>query len=387
MWRVADEELWGRTPLDRLVKFGTERECRLVAQVACTFVAAGTRADTAASTNGGDAVMPWLASASRILTELESMPEAWPFLRPVTEQEAPGYFQEITHPMDLSTVRSKLDSRQYQNARAWLADLRLMLANALQYNRPKDVVYNLALDVGRALEGKVDVDEHLQADMARTQELHDAEQAQPNVRVAAGWHVPPPINHTQVRLKKMQRRAARTATTASSSSSTTRPLPSQGAQRVPTKPMSQKMGGGGHTPTHPHTPHSVPARESLKEREEKIWRKECARALMRLWKHKESWPFLEPVDPVALQIPTYFDIIKQPMDLGTVKTKLNNGTYTKAEEFAYDVRLVFENAMTFNPRDHWVYAMAVTLQNLFENTWIECTMRLERKRMDLQRLV
>ena len=25
--------------------------------------------------------------------------------------------------------------------------------------------------------------------------------------------------------------------------------------------------------------------------------------------------------------------------------------------------------MTFNPRDHWVYAMAVTLQNLFENTW------------------
>jgi hypothetical protein len=66
-------------------------------QVACTFVAAGTRADTAASTNGGDAVMPWLASASRILSELESMPEAWPFLRPVTVSEAPGYFQVLYH--------------------------------------------------------------------------------------------------------------------------------------------------------------------------------------------------------------------------------------------------------------------------------------------------
>jgi len=37
-----------------------------------------------------------------------------------------------------------------------------MLANALQYNRPKDEVYKLALQVGRALESKVDQDERLQ---------------------------------------------------------------------------------------------------------------------------------------------------------------------------------------------------------------------------------
>ena len=36
----------------------------------------------------------------------------------------------------------------------------------------------------------------------------------------------------------------------------------------------------------------------------------CWRILQLLKKHPSSWPFLQPVDPVALQIPTYFDIIK-----------------------------------------------------------------------------
>jgi len=43
----------------------------------------------------------WRESAWQIVKALEAMPEAWPFLRPVTEEEAPGYFTEIKHPMDL----------------------------------------------------------------------------------------------------------------------------------------------------------------------------------------------------------------------------------------------------------------------------------------------
>ena len=40
----------------------------------------------------------------------------------------------------------------------------------------------------------------------------------------------------------------------------------------------------------------------------------------------------EPVDPVALQIPTYFDIIKHPMDLGTILHKLARGAYATPAE-------------------------------------------------------
>ena len=34
------------------------------------------------------------------------------------------------------------------------------------------------------------------------------------------------------------------------------------------------------------------------------------------------------------RLPTYLDIIKRPMDLGTVKTKLNNASYTNPDDFA-----------------------------------------------------
>ena len=41
-------------------------------------------------------------------------------------------------------------------------------------------------------------------------------------------------------------------------------------------------------------------------------------------KHRWSWPFHEPVDPVKLCIPDYFDVIKNPMDMSTIKRKLDN---------------------------------------------------------------
>ena len=39
----------------------------------------------------------------------------------------------------------------------------------------------------------------------------------------------------------------------------------------------------------------------------------------------ESMPFRQPVDPDALQIPDYFNIIKHPMDLSTIKRNLDTG--------------------------------------------------------------
>ncbi|KAI3802539.1 hypothetical protein L1987_30673 [Smallanthus sonchifolius] len=97
--------------------------------------------------------------------------------------------------------------------------------------------------------------------------------------------------------------------------------------------------------------------------------KQCDTLLNRLMAHNFGWVFNTPVDVVVLKIPDYYTVIKHPMDLGTVKTKLNSGKYADPWGFAADVRLTFSNAMTYNPRGNDVHLMAETLSKFFEVRW------------------
>ncbi|KAK6127611.1 hypothetical protein DH2020_038649 [Rehmannia glutinosa] len=97
--------------------------------------------------------------------------------------------------------------------------------------------------------------------------------------------------------------------------------------------------------------------------------KQCETLLTRLMAHQHGWIFNEPVDVVKHNIPDYFNVIKHPMDLGTVKSKLLSNQYSNPIDFAADVRLTFKNAMTYNPVGHAVHNMADTLSKYFEVRW------------------
>ncbi|GMJ04313.1 global transcription factor group E8 [Hibiscus trionum] len=97
--------------------------------------------------------------------------------------------------------------------------------------------------------------------------------------------------------------------------------------------------------------------------------KQCEGLLKRLMGHQYGWVFNQPVDVVKLNIPDYFNVIKHPMDLGTVKKKIASGTYASPLEFHDDVKLTFSNAMTYNPPGNDVHIMADTLNKFFEVRW------------------
>lgn len=94
--------------------------------------------------------------------------------------------------------------------------------------------------------------------------------------------------------------------------------------------------------------------------------KRCGQMLTKLMKHKHGWVFNVPVDAVALGLHDYHQIIRAPMDLGTVKSRLDKKAYKSPLDFASDVRLTFSNAMTYNPKGQDVYVMAETMLSQFD---------------------
>lgn len=69
----------------------------------------------------------------------------------------------------------------------------------------------------------------------------------------------------------------------------------------------------------------------------------------------ESLPFRQPVDAQALGIPDYFDIVRNPIDLSTIKMKLDRGEYRDPWEYVDDVWLMFDNAWLYNRKNSRVY--------------------------------
>ncbi|KAK1351653.1 Global transcription factor group E7 [Heracleum sosnowskyi] len=108
--------------------------------------------------------------------------------------------------------------------------------------------------------------------------------------------------------------------------------------------------------------------------------RKCGQILFKLMKHKHGWVFNKPVDVVALGLHNYHQVIKHPMDLGTVKMRLGKHFYGTPLEFASDVRLIFDNAMTYNPKGDDAHTMASLLLNMFEELFVPANHKFEAER-------
>ena len=65
-------------------------------------------------------------------------------------------------------------------------------------------------------------------------------------------------------------------------------------------------------------------------------------------KYEVAWPFLQPVDPVAMGLTDYLQVISQPMDLSTIASRLKERFYTDAQQCLLDFERMFANCYLYN---------------------------------------
>merc|ERR1711871_1526383 len=115
----------------------------------------------------------------------------------------------------------------------------------------------------------------------------------------------------------------------------------------------------------------------------------CMPIIEGLLKHHSGHIFAQPVDPVQYNLPDYFDIIKNPMDLGSIKKRLEKvggvDPYRDIKQVAADVSLVFDNAILYYPKEHDIHKVAIQLKRSAENQFDKLFIAQERKIQDAKK--
>ena len=79
-----------------------------------------------------------------ILKALNEHENAWPFRQPVTQKQAPDYYNVIKEPMWIERIREKLQNKEYTEREMFKRDVMLIFENARVYNAKDTFFYKLA---------------------------------------------------------------------------------------------------------------------------------------------------------------------------------------------------------------------------------------------------
>lgn len=118
----------------------------------------------------------------------------------------------------------------------------------------------------------------------------------------------------------------------------------------------------------------------------------CLRLVKDMLRLKDAFGFSKPIDRLWSrdQLPGYFEMISNPMDLGTIKHRLEAGSYLiptpgggsddatfDADAFSADMRLVFSNARTYNRQGDIFYEAATRLSDKFDTRFAQMPTKFE----------
>ncbi|KAJ2556386.1 hypothetical protein EV175_002041 [Coemansia sp. RSA 1933] len=102
---------------------------------------------------------------------------------------------------------------------------------------------------------------------------------------------------------------------------------------------------------------AVPATPVVDEQQLKNWKKNINMVWRDLSGHRFGSMFINPIK--SADAPNYYDIIRKPMDLKTIKNRVRDEEITTTVEFYRDIMHMLMNALMYNSEDTEVYQMAM----------------------------
>ncbi|KAK5650661.1 hypothetical protein RI129_001690 [Pyrocoelia pectoralis] len=228
---------------------------------------------------------------------------AEPFLAPVDLSQYPYYAYIVEYPVDLTTIKARLENNFYRRITAAQFDVRYLATNAEKFNEPHSVIVKQSRIISELC-----------------------------LRIIKGYSENLDVGVIYHQLMDTYQSTDSEAEVIQSGPSTSRTLASLITRRL----------------RHPDD-----------------WKHEARALLDALWRCEDSVPFRTPVD--NLKHTDYYQVIDTPMDLGTVKEDLLGGNYETPPDFCKDMRLIFQNSKNYNTNKRSrIYAMTIRLSAMFE---------------------
>jgi hypothetical protein len=108
-----------------------------------------------------------------VRSAIESRPYAGPFVKPVNSRLIPRYYEVISHPIDLQTIRDKISRYEYRTADAMVRDFELMKSNAIKFNGQASPITQEAISIFDYVQDQVNAsrDELTQLEVAVNEQM------------------------------------------------------------------------------------------------------------------------------------------------------------------------------------------------------------------------
>ncbi|EUB58319.1 PH-interacting protein [Echinococcus granulosus] len=346
-----------------------------------------------------------------VLDKLMTLNAAVAFNSPVDLAAFPNYIVVNPNLVDLLFIRNRLENLFYRQSEAIRFDLEQIFKNALRYNEPTSLIVRQAqLVTSLALKAISDasfnldklMDNYISA-VAVDPQLDPAFEVPQN----SSSSTLPAVHEAEddeegegeeEGVEEEQEASIEDAPVVLPSTSSPDSPPAVTTKRSRSSensthlaPASKRTAlngtGGSRYPlrtltAHPPPPPPLPLHSTETEAGDALdWRKVCRQLLREVKRDRRSFFFREPVN--INQYATYRQIIQNPMDLGSVQTRLlqhapqgDIDTYSGPRQFLEDLELIVNNSRLFNrDSDTQVYSDTRWLSR-----WIK---KVARKRLSL----